>query len=324
MEETKSKKDNRSDFYKIVLPKIIWKNPLTNKDREIFVKWKNDFNPPMHLFQHYTNKNILFEIVKYVGNSELCLNENIRWLFSSKIDYLIKIFYFYRVLENRSEGIRGPIEGLTFYKGLMNFTHRSPPPFSPKEKREWQENVWANRESPEYAKRCCGYNFGLDIDGKDIEDAYSDARKVFKLLMKFNIKFSIWSSGKKGFHIIIPYEEFKDLIEPFDLDFCVTFCKGLMLDLVKHLKLRKVDTLIYSPTRYLKVPYSLDARNGRVILPLDNEEFLSFLKNKDKYFSQDYCHKLVGLGNLGAFRGRKSNTEGFKKLIDYLNEEIKE
>ena len=133
----------------------------------------------------------------------------------------------------------------------------------------------------------------------------------------------MWSSGKKGWHFIISYEEFSDLIEPFDLDFCVTFCKSLMLDLVKHLKLRKVDTLIYSPTRYLKCPFSIDPRNGRVILPLSDYEFLNFIKNQDKYFSQEYCHSLEKLGNLGAYRDRASNKEGLKNMLSFLNERIK-
>lgn len=324
MREITNKEETRSQFHKFVFPKIIWGKPLSNKDREIFVNWKKAFNPPMHIFNFYKDKRILFEIVKELGNSELCLNESVRWLYASKIDYLLKIIYFYRVLEYKGESKKGQkLNGLTFYKGLMNFKKRQPPPFSPKEKRDWQDNVWSSKNNPQYEEKCIGYNFGLDIDGKNIEDSYRDAKKVFKFFKKFNIKFSVWCSGSKGWHFIIPYEEFKALVEPFELNYCVTFCQGLMLDLVEHLKVKKVDTTIYSSTRYLKEPYTIDARNGRVILPLTDKEFLYFIENKENYFSQEYCMSLKNLGNRGVYLERKSNPKGFYNLVSFLEENIK-
>jgi len=223
----KNKEDIRSEFHSIVFPKIVWKKALNSYDREIFIEWKKAFNPNMNIFNFYKDKRVLFEIVKYLGNSELCLNENIRWLYASKINYLLKIIYFYRILEYSGENKKGDkIVGLTFYKGLLDFKYRESPPFSPKEKREWQSNYWTNKENPEYIQHAVAYNFGLDIDGKDIEDSYNESKKVFNLLKKFDIKFSIWSSGKKGWHIIIPYEEFQQIVKPFDLDFTISFCKA--------------------------------------------------------------------------------------------------
>lgn len=651
MEEPVLNKETlRAEFHRQVFRKIVFGDYLNNQDRRLFAEWFNNCSPAMHFFEHYKDKRVLFEIVKYLKNNELCLNENIRWLYASKVEYLLKIISFYRVLEHRGINKKGePTQGLTFYCGLSNFKDRPAPPFSPKEKTEWQED-WTG-ENRNYLKYINSYNFGLDLDGENFNDSYADALKVFKFFKKFNIRFSIWCSGKKGFHClpaqekilvkyngrirladlrwvnkiinegkqiyvkddkdfvkvidskkrkvkngerlvkfetkgflsfrmsedhkqpilrnnkiilcnakdvmisdmlpisisnyegsnegtydlgrfiglylaeghslkrnktvgftfdksemdycnfikdfcsklgaivtirdcgncyrvrthshtifslledyvngtnsrnkglnckifgmaksfregiidgwlegdglhrqyqkgttaskglarciqmlgltvnriftinlhkikgykdyynlwwiknpsdsdavkfdsekdiyfvkirrktyykkeidlvdinvdsnshlfcvargllthncIIPYEEFKQLVEPFEIDFTVSFCKGLMIDLVKHLKLKKVDTVIYSTARYLKCPYSLDMRNGRVILPLNDSEFLDFNKNFDKYMSIDYCHSLPNLGHLGAYRGRETNPEGFNSMIDFLGGKIK-
>ncbi|MFA7709446.1 MAG: hypothetical protein WCX82_04920 [archaeon] len=317
----KNKEDLRFDFHSKVFSKLVWKLPLTKEEREIFKLWIDSFNPSMHFFEHYKDKRVLYEIVKYLKNNEFCLNSNIRWLYSSKIEYLLKIIYFYRVLEYKGENKKGEtVEGLTFYCGLANFSSRSPPPFNPKEKKEWQENYWTRKVNPEYIKKITGYNFGLDIDGKDFNEAYHDAKEVIKFFNKFKIRFSVWCSGKKGFHIIIPYEEFREQIEPFDLDYAIVFCKSLMLDLVKYLKLKKVDTLIYSASRFLKVPYSLDMRNGRVIYPLSDNEFLSFNENM---MSRQYLLSQKDLGNRGVYINRPSNIKGFEEMINFLEEKIK-
>jgi len=321
--EFKSKEEIRKAFHYRVFRKIIYGDFLTPEDREIFVKWREAFNPSMILFSHYKNKHILFELVKSLGNSELIFGENIRWLYASKIEFILKYFYFYKVLEHKGKNSKGDnIEGYTFYKGLANFSHREAPPFAIQEKREWQNEYWTSKEEPEYLKKICGYDFGLDIDGKNVQDAYGDAKKVFELFTKFKIKFICQCSGRKGFHFIIPYEEFSEIVEPFDLDFTISFCKGLMLDLVKLLKLKRVDSVIYSSSRFLKCPFSLDSRNGRVILPLSNEEFIDFPNNPQKYFSLEYCHSLPNLGHLGEFRGRESNKKGFQEMLNYIGEKI--
>lgn len=315
------KEELRKLFYLRVFRKIVYGDPLNQSDRNIFKEWKRYYNPPMHLFEHYRNKEILFEIVKYLKNNELCLNENIRWLYASKVDYLFYIFYFYKVLEHRGKNKKGePTEGLTFYKGLIDFNKREQPPFNPQEKSKWQKDIWT--EKAMYRKLAIGYNFGLDIDGKDFMSSYKDAKKVFDFLTNFKIKFSVWCSGKKGFHFIIPYEEFEEIVKPFNLNKTIAFCKGLMLDLVKHLKLKKVDKLIYSPTRYLKCPFTIDMRNGRVILPLSDEEFLSFPKHFNNYTSSNYCMKIENLGNLGAYRGRNTNPPGFLQMLNYLDRRV--
>lgn len=306
----------RSEFHKSVLPKIIWGNQLLPYDRDLFVKWKNEYNPDMNVFNFYKDKRVLFEIVKSLGNREMVLNERIRWLYSSKIDNLLKNFYFYQILEFRGKNIRGTdVIGMSMYKGLSQYDYRQAPPFDPIQKKEWQAK-WSGNE--EFLKHIIGYDFGLDLDGDTFEDAYEDAKKVIDLLNRFKVRYSVWCSGKKGFHIIIPYEEFKDIVEPFDVDFTISFCRALMIDLSKKLKLDKPDPVIYSATRFLKCPYTLDARNQHVILPLNNDEFSDFPNNPEKYMSIEYCLSIKNLGNRGSYF-MPSNPEGFNSLMDFLN-----
>lgn len=314
---TENKEEIRKKFHFQVFKKLVWGDPLSVEDRKIFVQWQSLCNPSMTFFNHYKNKKVLYEIVKYLKNNELCINENIRWLYSSKIEYLLKIIYFYKVLEYRGEKKGSPVEGMTFYCGLSNFTNREAPPFNIQEKKKWQDK-WSGEG--EYLKKIIGYDFGLDIDGKNFNEAYEDAKKVFNLLTKFKIRFSVWCSGRKGWHIKIPFDEFKHIVEPFDVDFTIAFCKGFMLDLVSLLKLKMVDTLIYSATRYLKTPYSLDMRNCRVIYPLSDEEFIKFNENM---MTTEYLLTQKDLGNRGVYINRPSNPKGFDEMIKYIQEKLK-
>ncbi|MEK6880223.1 MAG: hypothetical protein AABY22_11470, partial [Nanoarchaeota archaeon] len=181
------------------------------------------------------------------------------------------------------------------YRGLAGFSHREAPPFNIQEKKKWQDEVWTGGEN-QFSKSINKYDFALDLDSEKFIDSYSDAKKLFKFFNKFKIHMAWHCSGRKGFHCLVPYEEFKDLVEPFNEDYAVTFCQSLMLDLVKYLNLKKVDTTIYSATRFIKCDFTIDKRSNRVIYPLNSEEFLSFEKNFEKYMSIDYVLSQKDLG----------------------------
>ena len=304
MIEFKTKEELRSNFYQIVFPKMVWKTNLTSIDLEVKEMFIKEFNINLDVLRFYSNKQVLYEIVKTLGNNELCLDNDIRWCFASKIEYLFKIFYFYRFFEKPK----------TMYKGLSRFKYRLAPPFGMKAKKKWQEEIWTGGQNL-FMSSIIGYDFGIDLDAETFEEAYKDAKKLFNYFKSFNIKFSIWCSGKKGFHFIIPFEEFKDLINPFSVDNVTTFCKSLALDLKDKLKLHKIDEIIYTATRFLKCSYTLDARNNRVIFPLRDEEFKKF---NELYFNIDYCLNQPDLGYRGQYPGKESNLEGIKKMLGDL------
>ena len=306
------KKDElRKKFYLNTFKKMIWGDSLSDGDHDIFEKWKRTFKPSPEFVRHYSNKKVLFEIVKYLGNSEFIIGESIRHLYASNINNLLYCMYFYRVLENPK----------SMYRGLANMSERERPPFNPAKKREWQTKYWTGGRK-EILNHLTGYDFGMDFDSKTFEECYDDARKVFDLLNKFKVRFSIWNSGKKGFHVIVPFTEWKHMIGEFNIDKAVDCAKALAIDLVKLLELKHVDSKIYSTTRYLKAAYTLDSRNNRVILPLDNREFKVFPKHPERFMSVEYCNDLPKLGFRGAYPGRPSNPRKFTKLIEYIEDNV--
>lgn len=307
-----NKQEIRKKFYLEVFKKMVWGDNLTPEDERILTCWKETFKPNEIFLDHYSKKGVLFEIVKYLGNNELVIGENIRHLYAAKISSLIYNFYFYRMFEAPK----------SMYRGLSGFDNRPKAPFNIKNKIEWQRKYWTGGEMA-YLKFVNSYNFGMDLDAETFEQSYADAKKVFDLFRKFDLKFSVWCSGKKGWHFIIPYDEFKNMIEPFKLGKTIECCKALMVDIVSLLNLETVDHKIYSPTRYLKCVFTIDKRNNNVILPLTDKEFLDFKENSGKYMSPEYCHKLPRLGFIGAYSNRKSNLKGFEEFADYLETELK-
>lgn len=304
MNTTINKKELRRIVYEQIIGKLVWQKPMTNNQKRLLERWINEYKVDREVLKFYTDKRVLYEIVKYLGNKELCFDSKIRWLLAIKIDQLIYYFYFYKMFENLK----------TCYCGLSYFMRREPPPMNPREKTEWQQNYWASKDNPKYLELINGYDLGIDLDADTFKNAYSDAKKLFKFFERFNIRFSIWCSGKKGWHFKIPYEEFADLIKPFNIDKTVEFCRFVALDLKDKLKLRKIDLIIYSATRFLKLPYSLDKRNKKCILPLEKEEFLNF---KELYMDMNYCLSKDNLGYRGTYF-MDSNPKGFKEMINAI------
>jgi hypothetical protein len=300
-----SKEELRKEVHKYIIPKIVWGKELTTADRLLRNEWLKTFDIDLSVLKFYTNKNILFEIVNYAGNKEICFDMSIRWLYASKVDYLLFDLNFYKIIEDLK----------SVYCGLAGFTQRSRPPYHPAEKTRWQNEIWSAEVDPLYIKLMNSYDFAIDLDADTFENSYADAKKLFKFFKKYEIKFSVWCSGKKGFHFRIPYQEFSTIMGQFDAENNVEFCHALAQDLKDKLKLTKIDTVIYSASRYIKMPYTLDARNKRVIFPLSDEEFINF---KDEYMTIEYCLKQPNLGYRGAYLNRKSNPEGFKKMVGTL------
>lgn len=313
MEKQQTKKDLRQQFHQQVIPKMVWGHELNQQDRDLRKRWIQAFNPDLNLLKHYTNKGILFEITKYQGRRELIFHEihkegtyPIRHLTSSKVENLLFAIYYYEVIENPK----------TVYTGLVDFKIGKPiAPFKIQEKIKWQKEFWTGGER-KYLDYIQDYAFGLDIDGVNFNESYEDARRVFELFKKYKIKFSVWCSGKKGWHMIIPYQEFSKFFKNFDIDVAITSCKGLMTDLVAKLKLKDVDHRIYSPTRYLKTPYTIDSRNGNIIYPLTDSEFENFDKSM---MTTEHLLKNKNLGFRGTFCGRQSNPEGFSQMVEFLD-----
>lgn len=305
LEKKMDKEKLREEFHKLVIPKIIWKKMLGETDKRLLKEWKERFNIDEEIFNYYTDKRILFQIVKYLGNKELCFDSKIRWLYASKISYLLYDFYFYKILESPK----------SMYCGLSGFKNRPRAPYNPREKKDWQDNFWTSKENPTYFKLINFYDFAIDLDADNFKTSYEDAKKLFNFFKKYNLKFSVWCSGKKGWHFRIPFSEYKELIKPFSIDNCIVFCKALALDIKDKLKLKNIDLVIYSATRFIKLPFSLDKRNKNVIYPLTDSEFLNFKVN---YLNTNYILNKKDLGFIDVYYNRKSNPKGFQQMVKEL------
>ncbi len=204
----------------------------------------------------YTNKEVLFEIIKSLqyreANFQVIPQKPIRWLNIGKLDFLVYNFFSYQFLE----------KPYTLHRSLATYNKLPHFPDGAGRGKYIKEN-WTE------PRRYTNYFSHRDI-GFDIDEGYNDAKKLFKFLNEFNVRYSLWSSGKKGFHFILPDNPTYDVKMQFEVN------KTLTDDLEEKLKI-SIDPL---PTKiniaYLKCPMSLDGRNNRVILPLTKEQFEKF------------------------------------------------
>ena len=61
-------------------------------------------------------------------------------------------------------------------------------------------NVW-----PNFEEKLCYYDFGFDFDSPDIANSARDAQKVVARLEDLHVPYTLFFSGSKGIHIVIPY-----------------------------------------------------------------------------------------------------------------------
>src|SRR3990167_3192906 len=105
-----NKEEVREKMHDTILKKMIWIKPLNDSDRQVRKQWIEAYNVDIDVLKFYTDKRVLFQIVKYLGNKELIFDATIRWLYSAKIENLLYNMYFYKVFE----------ELKTFYVGLLD------------------------------------------------------------------------------------------------------------------------------------------------------------------------------------------------------------
>lgn len=138
-----------------------------------------------------------------------------------------------------------------------------------------------------------GYDFFLDLDAQKIDrkekisdvpanevvenikdyylidEMYSDAKRLKKILDDFGLQYSVKFSGLKGFHFIIKDENiFPKNITPKEK---VLLAEKLALNLKGIEDIPCLDDSIYDKTRILKTAYSLEGY--LVSLPLTDQQF---------------------------------------------------
>jgi hypothetical protein len=145
-------------------------------------------------------------------------------------------------------------------------------------------------EDPSKPVRRIGWDFVVDLDGKDWNETRWIAAQLFRdvILPQFEIKhYRMKFSGRRGIHIIIPEEAFlfyfrlQDFSEayprvPIEI---AKFFDALIYPESK--KLCKIDQGFYMPTRLLRCAYSLHDESELVSVPIWPEDLDKFDPKKD-------------------------------------------
>ncbi len=152
-----------------------------------------------------------------------------------------------------------------------------------------------------------GWDFIIDIDGKDLELSRLALFEILKVLKDYNVEsYSIKFSGGKGFHIAIPWEAFpkeldgkktKDLFpdlartlasfiaykikEPLEKKLLRNFSeeeliKKYNLDSFDVFKLVSIDTILISVRHLFRMPFSLNEKTNLLSIPLREEDIKYF------------------------------------------------
>lgn len=290
---------------------------------------------------YYNILDVKFELIKNLQYREMFLlpfkkdkegdwnsTPPIRWLWANYIKMMLKHWNRYKFLE----------KDMNLYNSVV--TWKNVPMFSYNwtEKRQ-QQNIWLD-EFKNHILKCDCF---IETDAKDLKKSFGDAIKIRDFLNEYGIKYHKKYSGKKGVHLIIPYEEFSHL--PIDvynheismnlgspkklLEKCPVPIKKLRteLDLVllfKALNLRikillnapTTDTSISDVKRVCKTAYSWDVKSGLIALPLTDEQLENFSRDivKPKNVVKAGVHKR-GLLWKNTDVPLKQRQEGITKML---------
>lgn len=251
---------------------------------------------------------VQFEIVKALRFKELQIigkGLTVRWLNCQHVN----------ILRSFKNHLKFDVRTSSLYRSLDNYKMIPLMSFNLK-KRQKQSNDWAQVRSQEWI----GTDFGLDIDYKQKEGwklAFDSADKVKDLFNSFGVRFSFWRSGEHGYHFCVPYEDMpadvKKLNQTQLLDFYRDFA-----DLISQ-KVEGIDMSIYTPTRVLKCPYTIE-KNGIVIWPLNDEDWFC-VRDEIMEWTPDYLIKYRRIMKRGMYLC--GTSLGIKEMIKNWDGELK-
>jgi len=184
-----------------------------------------------------------------------------------------------------------------------------------------QMKVWKNDK--QYRKHQMNPDFFIDIDGESPGTTWNITNKILTLLNDHDVMYSVWCSGSKGWHIVIPgHKSIKKEYWIDDQQELNTYY-ALALDLIEYLGVGQwLDLSAYYDIRFCKQPFSLDGRNMCPIIPLSYEEFVKFkevnetLKDEvHPFFNTDYW-LLMGIRGRGMMWNNKGNMVKLEQFLD--------
>ena len=228
----------------------------------------------------YKNYNIILEIVKQQQKRESCFipyfydNDKQKWKALSPVRWLN--IQYSGMLNKQFEEFKFLEKPMNIYFSLA--TYQNFPMFSWNRLIKQQEQgIWEK----EFHKYIVGYDLLIETDSTDIKLSQADTIKIKEFLDSYKIKYCIKASGSKGFHIIVPDEEFSHIkLSIYDHKGVYYDRVKLFKDIITRLKFvlncLTIDLTIVDIKRIAKTGYSIDVKSGLVAYPLDDNWLINF------------------------------------------------
>lgn len=219
-------------------------------------------------------------------NGKLKSTPPIRWILANYIDMLKKHWERYNFFE----------QPMNMYHSLARYKL---PMFSYSWRiKSQQQRIWLE----EFKNYLIDYMLFIETDSPEIEKSHSDAKDIKTFLDKYKIKYYVKNSGSKGFHFLVPAEEFDWLswntfeekyekMGDFDklmlklpvtekegakfMDKVLLF-KAISLRMKTLLSCSTIDTSVNDIKRVCKTAYSWDVKKNLIAYPLDDQMFEKF------------------------------------------------
>lgn len=262
----------------------------------------------------YKYKPVLFEIVKILKNRELAFISQkgeepkriVRYMIAFYVGMLEKHFGWM----NFDKGL------INIYHSVAKFKDGSIPMFSYdlKTRTKQQDYIDFNRD---YAKYVEGYNFFLDMDGKeDFEKCYEETKEIKKIFDTYKIPYYMLNSSFKGFHIIIPEKYMPEI----PLEKLIETIGNVIYNIKGIYGFESIDTSITDLKRVCKCPYSF-VGDGSIALPLTDEQFENF--NEDLVRPENVIRNIIIRDRGLLMRSHFCSDDELKKNVIKFLEDFK-
>lgn len=161
-----------------------------------------------------------------------------------------------------------------FYSGIAKIDWSLLREF-PSSKKEWK--AYREEFNQKFPEMVTGYDFVLDIDHKDIKQAWEIANLVREVMRSTGLPFYIVFSGSKGFHFRVDWPEIEHN-STFSLASWIETAKDIAKAIANEVGFKFGDDIdnIYDVRRVIRVPYSIHPKTNSVALPLSDKEFNMF------------------------------------------------
>jgi hypothetical protein len=229
---------------------------------------------------YYANYNVRMEIIKQQMHRETVFlpysklmdkkMRPIRWLKCNFIAMLLRNMDFFSFLEKE----------MNLYYSLAKYPNMPMFNFQSHDKKE-EQRIWLE----EFHRYITQYDMFIETDNPDWRKSYVESKKIKELYDKFKVEYSVKFSGTKGFHFLIPYENWLFLEKPIfkpilkkihEFDDLVGYMK-LVAEVIYYIEgIKNIDLSVIDVKRFIKSGYSWDVNSGLIALPLSDEQFENF------------------------------------------------